>query len=216
MTLIAVALLLGAAAPPVDSPSVTPARLPPVERCAGDAGFDRFRSALADAVTRKDVAALRRLSAPDVRGSFDGAGGWDEFASNWGLSQNSAMSALWKDMAAAIALGCAPTEGGGRVLPGMFADMGEDVDATELVVARPGTKLQSRPSASAPVIATLDWSSAIQVQSAAPEGWVRIQLLKGGPVGWVRGDSLLSPIGYRLVSQQRDGRWLLTAFLAGD
>lgn len=215
MISLAVALALGAAAPTV-KPSVTPVRLPPVERCRGEADIDRFRSSLEDAITRRDVAALRRLVAPDVRSSFGGEVTWDEFAAKWGLAQNAAMSALWKELGHVVALGCAPSPDGDMVFPGLFEDRGGDVDPFELVVARPGAKLQSRASANSAVIATLDWSSAITVRTEAPEGWARIQLLRGGPLGWIRRDSLLSPLDYRLVAGKRDGRWLVTAFVAGD
>ena len=198
------------------APALTPARLPPVEQCRGDPGFVRFRSALEDAVTRRDVAALRRLAAPDIIAHFGGGSSWDEFAVEWGLGQNSAMSALWKEMAVAIALGCAKTADGGRVFPGLFEAMGDDVDPFELLVARPGTRLRSNPDRESAVIANLDWSSAILVDAKAPEGWARVQLLGNGPLGWVESESMLSPLGYRLVAEKRGGTWLVTAFVAGD
>ena len=216
MIALAAALVLGAAAPSVTASTATPARLPPVEQCRGDSEFDRFRRALEDSVTRKDVAALRRLAAPDIVANFGGGSTWDEFARSWGLSQDPHMSALWKEMAAAIALGCARTTGGARVFPGLFEAIGDDVDPFELLVARPGTRLRSRPERNAAVIANLDWSSAIQVESPAPEGWARIQLLRNGPSGWVEVESMLSPLGYRLVAERRDGRWSISAFVAGD
>ncbi|MEO6433131.1 MAG: hypothetical protein ABIO29_04015 [Sphingomicrobium sp.] len=215
MIAVAVAFLLGAVAPSV-SPSVTPERLPPVERCRGEPGFEQFHASLADAITRRDVAALRRLTASDIRSDFDGGDSWSDFVRAWGLDSNSAMSGLWKQMAGALALGCAPGGQGAMTFPGMFADIGEDIDRFELVVARPGSKLQSRADTRSPVIATLDWSSAILVEAEAPAGWRRVQMLHGGPLGWVRRDSLLSPLDYRLVSERRDGRWKLTAFVVGD
>jgi hypothetical protein len=198
------------------APALTPARLPPVEQCRDDHGFVRFRSALEDAVTRKDVPALRRLTAPNVIAHFGGGSSWDGFAAEWGLSQNPAMSALWKEMAAAIALGCAHTPDGGRVFPGMFEAMGDDVDPFELLVARPGTRLRSNPDRESAVIANLEWSSAILVEAKAPEGWARVQLLGNGPLGWVETDAMISPLGYRLVAEKRGGTWLVTAFVAGD
>lgn len=208
------ALLAGALA--AAAPVLTPAWLPPVEQCRDDPGFDRFRSALEDAVTRKDVAALRRLAAPEIIADFGGGSSWDSFAERWGLNTNSAMSSLWKEVAAVIALGCAPTPDGGRVFPGMFEAMGDDVDPFELVVARPGTQLHSLPRKGSSIIASLEWSSAILVDAKAPEGWARVQLLGNGPLGWVETGGLLSPLGYRLVSERRGGRWVITAFVAGD
>lgn len=198
------------------SAELTPARLPPVDQCRGDQGFDRFRSALEDAVTRKDVAALRKLTSPAIQSNFGGEGSWSEFVETWALDSNPSMSSLWKELAEVIKLGCAQIDRDTRVMPGLFEAMGDDVDAFELVVARPGARLRSRPDAKAPIIANLDWSSAIQVETEAPEGWTRVQLLRNGPLGWVESDSLVSPLSYRLVMDLKDGRWVISAFVAGD
>ena len=197
------------------APAITPTTLPPVEQCRGDQGFDRFRASLEDAITRKDPAALKRLAASDIIANFGGGSSWEAFAQQWGL-ENPKSSALWKEMAGAIALGCAHTPDGGRVFPGLFEAMGDDADPFELVVARPGTPLRSKPDIGAAMIAKLDWSSAIVVNTEAPEGWAKIQLLRGGPLGWVETGAIISPLGYRLVAQLQGDRWVITAFVAGD
>lgn len=202
---LAVAAVLAAA---------TPARLPPVDRCQGDPGFDQFRAALDDAVARKDPAALQRLASDDIRSSFGGDGGWDEFASAWGLAEPQ-KSALWKRLQSVMALGCARTEAGGRVFPGLFEDMGEESDPFDLLVVRPGAALRTSPDKNAPVEARLDWTVTSILESPAPGEWVKVQV-PGGPTGWVETDLTISPIDYRLVSELRDGRWRLTAFVAGD
>ena len=70
MIVAAIAIALAVA------PSATPPRLPPVEMCRGDAGFDAFRRDLTAAVAAKDVAAIQRLAASDIRSSFaEGEGG---------------------------------------------------------------------------------------------------------------------------------------------
>jgi len=211
MIIAPIAVALAAAAP-----AVTPTRLPPVEQCRDDQSFDRFRSTLEDAITRKDVAALRKLAAPGIIANFGGGSSWDAFAEQWGLTSNSGQSALWKEMAAVIALGCGITPDGGRVFPGMFEAMGDEADPYELVVARPGTPLHSQARTDSAIIAKLDWSSAIVVNTEGPEGWAKIQLLRGGPLGWVETGAIISPLGYRLVSEKQDDRWVITAFVAGD
>ncbi len=203
-----------AAALAAAAPAQTPAQLPPVDRCRDDPGFSQFRSALEDAVTRKDPAALRRLVADEVRSNFGGDGSWDEFASTWALNQPQ-KSALWKEMQEVMALGCAKTEDGGRVFPGLFDDMGDDADPFELLVIRPGAGLHAAPDKNASSTKTRDWASSIQLDSPAPDGWVQVQV-PSGEAGWVEADLTISPLDYRLVSELRDGRWQVTAFVAGD
>lgn len=194
--------------------AATPAQLPPVDRCQGEAGFDQFRAALSDAVARKDPAALRRLVADDVRSNFGGDGSWDEFASTWGLDEPQ-KSELWKEMQEVMALGCARTGDGGRVFPGLFEDMGDEADPFELVVVRPGAPLHAAPDKNASATRTLDWASALAIEGPAPENWVKVRSLSG-ETGWVESDFVISPLDYRLVSEIRDGRWRVTAFVAGD
>jgi hypothetical protein len=192
----------------------SPARLPPVDRCQGDPAFDQFRAALGDAVARKDSVALQALAASDIRASFGGDGGWKEFASTWSLDAP-ATSGLWTELEKAMALGCARTEAGGRVFPGMFEDMGDEVDPFDLLVVRPGTALRATPEKYGIVKARLDWTVTSVVENPAPGHWVKVQL-PDGPAGWVETDLTISPIDYRLVSDLRDGRWRITAFVAGD
>lgn len=194
--------------------AATPVQLPPVDRCRDDAAFGRFRSAVEDAVTRKDPAQLRALVADDVRSSFGGDGGWDEFAAAWGLDQPQ-RSALWTEMQQAMALGCAWTDYDGRVFPGLFEDMGDDADPFELLVIRPGGALRASPDRNAVPRTVVDWASATVVEAPGPDGWVKVTT-SAGDSGWIERGFVLSPLGYRLVSEFRGGRWWITAFVAGD
>lgn len=192
----------------------TPVQLPPVDRCTGEANFTKFRAALKDAVARKDVAALRKLVATDVRSNFGGDGSWKEFSSTWGLAAP-AKSELWKEMAGSMALGCARTEDGGRVFPGLFDDMGDEIDPFELLVVRPGATIHAKPDAKSAVVARGNWTTTTQLESPAPDGWVNVKV-SGGPTGWVQTGAVISPLDYRLVAEKRGGKWLVTAFIAGD
>lgn len=194
--------------------AATPAQLPPVDRCQGDPGFDQFRAALGDAVARQDPVALRRLAADDIRSSFGGDGGWDEFAAAWDLDEPR-NSALWKQIQSVMALGCAKTEAGGRVFPGLFDDMGDGADPFELLVIRPGASLHSAPDRNASGIRTLDWASAAVVDAQGPEGWVKVRAASGES-GWIEAGLAISPLDHRLVSEVRDGHWRISAFVAGD
>ena len=194
--------------------AATSAQLPPVDRCRDDAAFNKFRVALEDAVSRKDPAALKRLVADDIRSNFGGDGSWKEFVSVWALDDPQ-KSTLWNEVQGVMALGCAKTEDKGRVFPGMFEDMGDEVDPFELLVARPGAVLRSSADKKAPVVKRLEWTSTIQLESPESGDWVKVQI-PSNETGWVETDQLISPLDYRLVSEFRDGRWQITAFVAGD
>ncbi len=195
--------------------AATPHRLPPVERCKSDAGFAAFRAQLGRAVHNRDPVALKALVASDVTVNFGGDVGWADFAAFWGLEKQARTSELWEEMAPALTLGCAVTpDGRSRVMPGLFESIGDDVDIFDLVAVRTGTPLRATADGSGRVIATLDWHAG-EVQAGSTDTWTHVKLLDGRE-GWVAKDRLVSPIGYRLATEKRGGRWLVTAFVAGD
>lgn len=195
--------------------AATPLRLPPVEHCKSDPSFATFRTELGRAVANRDPAALKALMAADVTVNFGGDVGWAAFANSWNLGRQARASKLWGEMARSLTLGCAVApDGRSRVMPGMFETIDEDVDIFDLVAVRAGTPLRATASSKGRVIATLDWHAG-EVQAGGSEAWTRVKLLDGR-TGWVASDRLVSPIGYRLVVEKRGGRWLVTAFVAGD
>lgn len=195
--------------------AATPHRLPPVEQCKGDAAFDVYRAELNRVVRTRDPAALKALAASDLTVSFGGDVGWADFAKSWGLDRQPKASKLWDEMASALALGCAVApDGGRRVMPGLFERIGDDVDIFDLVAVRAGTPLRATAGAKGRVIATLDWHAG-EVQAEGSDAWTKVKLLDGRS-GWVASGQLISPIGYRSVSEKRGKRWLMTAFVAGD
>lgn len=206
---VAVALLLGGAAP---------TRLPPVDQCRGDPEFDRFRRRLERAVASRDNQKLNPLMAPDVRLSF-GVSPTDPRFRNYqrsgpggdGMWQN----ALWDEMSKVLRLGCATARDGSyRAWPAMFVN-GEGLEAFETWVSFPGAVLRRRPDARSPVGQRLPpWTVLHEVrESIVPFREVRTPK---GRVGFVEQEELRSLVGYRLIAQRVDGRWLVTAFVAGD
>ena len=39
---------------------------------------------------------------------------------------------------------------------------------------------------------------------------------RDGREGWLRANELRSPLDYRAVAEKRKGKWMITAFVAGD
>lgn len=40
--------------------------------------------------------------------------------------------------------------------------------------------------------------------------------LADGREGWIADDELYEPVGYRMVVEKLRGKWMITAFVAGD
>ena len=190
-----------------------PYRLPPVEQCGADPSFLEFRANLNDAVVRKDEAALLGLVADDVMVDLGGGSDKNAFAATWGFGQ-ARPSNVWKELGEALRLGCAPAAEA-LVSPSLIVQFPDDLDAFETLVALPGTMLRAMPDDAAPIVATLDWHVLTVVESVDVAPWSGVALADGRK-GYVRGDQVRSPIDYRASFEKRNGKWLLTAFVAGD
>ena len=191
-----------------------PARLPPVDQCSRDPGFKAFHSSLKSAVAKRDGDAFLKLLAPDVLVNFGGENGRAAFAKQWEVKSRTSL--LWAQMDTVLRLGCARVDSA-RVMPSLAGqfDGDNDVDVFELsVVTVPGARLRKSHDIDGTTIAMLAWDV---VRPIANEGdaWTKVRL-NDGREGWLRADELRSPLDYRAVAEKRKGRWMITAFVAGD
>ncbi len=203
--LIAFALLLAQPAPIAE-------RLPPVEQCTTEAGFEQFRERLKEVVARKDERALLSMLTEDVTVDFGGGSGPPAFAANWQFDQ-AGESPVWSELSEALSFGCAPT-GDHLVAPSFVTQFPAELDAFVTVIVRPGTRLRASESDGAADLGKLDWHLATVTDEDDGE-WLGVQLVDGRE-GFVRRDQVVNPLDFRLVFTKREGQWRITAFVAGD
>jgi hypothetical protein len=206
MQLLAALLLLTA------SPPLT--RLPPVDRCAADSSFSRFRADLVDAIARRDRDHVLGILADDVMVDFGGGHGRAAFIEHWALDRPEE-SRLWTELGQILRLGCT-IEGATASAPSLTNQLPADRDAfMTLLAVKPGAALREAPSETSPVIRRLDWDLLTLAPKGAVEGWFPI-LLEDGGTGYVRWEHVRSPVDYRAVFSKQDGRWKVTVLVAGD
>ena len=194
------------------SPKPFPPRLPPVELCASEAGFSSFRSRLDDIIAKKDERSLLAMLSDDVEVNFGGDRGPALFAANWKFDERGE-SHVWAELEAAMKLGCSPT-GDAFIAPSFVPRFPDTLDAFETVIVRPGTQLRADRSDAAKGLGRLDWHLARVSDDGGP-AWLGVEILDGRK-GFVRRDQTVNPLGYRAVFEKRGGKWLITAFVAGD
>lgn len=197
--------------------SALPPRMPPTDSCAQDRSFVAFRTALMAAIARKDAAFILAAATDDIQFSFGDDPGRAGFARAWRLNRP-ATSALWRELGAALRLGCARDEAGEFWAPSMSLvgdeDLGEDFYAAAVAVG-PGAALHAGPSDASLTIAPLRWT-VLTVQPDGEHGLWAYVTLADGRQGYVRRALIRSFGDYRAVFAKRHGRWRLTAFVAGD
>ena len=215
MIKLAAALLLALFS--ATAPAATPARrLPPVDQCAAEPGFKIYKDALRKSVDRRDGNGLLALLAPDVLVNFGGESGRDAFAREWDLKAG-VPDELWKQLGAILALGCARSDAA-MVMPSLAVQFDSDADEDafdKLIVISSSAELRVAPDSASARIASLSWDVVTALERRHQDDWVKVQLADGRK-GWVAGSQLRSPLDYRAIIEKRGGRWMITAFVAGD
>jgi hypothetical protein len=207
-----ITLLIASAAP-----ASVPPRLPPVDECTAQPGFAEFRTALRDAIARKDVKALLALTDKDIDISFGAEKGQAEFVQSWRLDKP-AESSIWGFLSDALDLGCA-SDGTVAVSPSMVSKLPGDYDAFETYVpVQAQVPLYAKPGDPEPV-AMLEWDILRVGDWVEWDGTGEYTpvTLADGRRGWVPEEMVRSPIDeYRAYFEKVDGVWKMTVFIAGD
>jgi hypothetical protein len=206
---LALAALLIAAAPA----NALPRKLPPVDQCAKDPSFVKFRAALKQAVAKKDREAFLKMLSPKVLVNFGGASGPEVFAAQWDFDPDS--HGIWDLLKTMLRMGCARSSGA-RVIPSLIVQLEPyaDEDLFDAVVILPGAKLYKETGVESSNPSTVPWTVA--PVTSRPGDLVTGVRLPDGREGYISDDDLYEPLGYRMVIEKLDGRWMITAFVAGD
>lgn len=202
-------------APVAATPSAAPlakGRLAPRNACGAIAGAADFRQAVIEAVQLRDADALAALADPDIRLDFGGGSGVAELRKR--LADPNLH--LWDKLAELLALGCAPSEGGGIVMPWAFGqEIGDTDPYSAMLVTGEDVPVLAEPRAGAKVVAQISWDLVEQTDLETGAKFQPVAL-GSGEKGYIASDKLRSLLDYRLLAISRDGRWRITALIAGD
>jgi hypothetical protein len=193
-------------------------RLEPIDEAPQDQSFLMFRNEMLDAIKEKDSALLLSLISPTVEVGFGGDPNTvEEFAKVWHI--DSPDSPLWDELGAALRMGGTfATHNGQRVFCAPYVSGAWPPDADPFsytaVIAR-NVRLRARPDPNAPVLGTLSYNILKVVDWTADRHWVKV-MTDNGTIGFVSAKFLRASIDYRAFFTQINGKWMLTAFVAGD
>lgn len=213
--LIIAAIVLGFMA---GSPA-TAKQLPPKDACQSNKSFWAFRAKFADIVKRRDTKALIAITDPHIATSFGGDGGTAEFIRMWVLDKDGGRnSEIWGYFDDMLVLGCNASADDAS-MPYIFGSWPEDKDVFETVIAK-GTNIALRagPSTKSKVLTRLSWeivTIARHPSGEEPQYWTRVRTDKG-QIGYIHNDYTRSSIDYRALFNLVNGKWVMTALIAGD
>jgi len=197
-------------------------KLYPVDEAYEDSTFIAFRLHLLEAIAARDTSFLFAHVDKGIRTSFGAGGGLADFKERWRPS--SPKPDLWRTLGRIVG-------GGGIYRDGMFqapyyyaAFPGEEHDPFQHgVVIGQNVNVRSRPDITSPVLTRLSYD-IVRVESyptqsdraiASADDWVHVRLADGRE-GYVSSRYIGNPVGYRAIFNYHDGKWRMTALVAGD
>ena len=200
-------------------------KLLPVDEGSKDPTFKAFRDALIDAVKRKDTQFVLGVVAPDILNDFGGGNGIQNFKTKWRLGKTEE-SKVWAELDTVLSMGGSfRVEEGKKTFwaPYVYSTWPDDFDCGEdaqcYAVTGDHVNARREPGSAAPIVASLSYdivkSKIEDVPNKTPEGWTKV-IVPGGAAGYVATRFLRSPGDYRAGFARVKGKWLMTAFIAGD
>lgn len=205
----------------------------PRNDCGELPGAQAFLDQVNAAVAARDVDAFVNLADVHVRLGFGGEDGAANLRESLEAPDNGQDGSMWDEIAELMAMGCAVSETGESTtitLPWYFAqDTGGDPFET-MIVTGEDIAVREAADGTSRQVATVSWDAVQLVPEeetagivfGGPDetGWRRVQLMSGpgaDPVtGYMRAETLRSVVDYRLLAHNGDGRWKISALLAGD
>lgn len=197
------------------------ATLEPVDEGTSDPGFARFRNQLLQAIARRDTAYLLSVVPSDIRNTFGDDNGRAAFSRMWRLGESD--SEVWGVLEGVLRGGGRFQTGSGTrafMAPYVYAAWPDEFDAFEHVATTSDDAIaRARPDSSAPALGVLPYRIVRigwpRSETEAGEAWTEIELTDGRRA-WVASADVYSPVGYRAIFQENDGRWLMNVLIAGD
>ncbi len=196
----------------------------PVDEAKKDASFFAFRTKLIEAAKKGDAKFVLSILDRDIKNSFGGDGGIEEFKERWKI--NGSDSEFWNEFLPVITGGGKFIKEGNTKLffaPYVFTSFPEDLDAfNNGVIFGNKVKLRSKPDMNSSVVAASLSYNIVEILESIKPGvnaqkatWYEIKTL-GGKRGFVKAEFFRSPVDYRAGFEKKGGKWKMTAFIAGD
>ena len=190
-----------------------PTRLPPIDECAADPSFVRFREGLLAAAGKHDVNGLMDALDEGVQIDFGGGQGKQAFRQKW-FAVDADKDKIWSELTDALRLGCAIRDGI-AIAPSFAAQLDPDADIYETVLAKRGAVVRGDDAETGKVLTHLDWD-VLTISAWSKSGDSVEVKLPDGRTGFVQMKDIRTAADYRLTMVKRHGAWHITAFVAGD
>lgn len=202
--------------------------LPRNEICA-DPALVEFVCKLQYAVFKKDTDHLLSLLDNNIKNSFGGEDGIEEFKTIWRL--DSPNSPVWFYLSKLISLGGTFQVNSDDslthfVFPYVFQlELPDTVDYwTAMVITEDKTDVRENPGATSEILGQLSYGIVYvrdkkyspPFENAEEKKWYHITTLDKKLSGFVSAECVWSPAGYRMFLQKESNKWKIVSLISGD
>jgi hypothetical protein len=154
------------------------------------------------------------MLSPHVIVDFGGGKGAKAFVQQWSFEDSDDPDGIWAVLGRMLSLGCA-RDGHARVIPSFMVQLDPYPDAREeFALVLPGAKLYEEAGVESAWPKTEPYTIAT-ITSRAGDIFDGVRL-PDGRTGLIDDHQLYDPLGYRIVVEKLRGKWMITAFIAGD
>jgi len=201
--------------------------IPFVDEAAQNKDFLQFRTELLKAIDRKDVGFVLKHIDPEIHISFGEDCCIEGFIKSWELKKNPENSKLWKTLGDTLKLGGKFSNPEKTVFtaPYLWDNFPKQFDEFEYsAITAKDVAVHSKPDAKSQVVDKLSYEVVKQnykenmpVEKINHEEypWVEVVTYKGEK-GYVFGKYIRSEVDFRAFFELKNGKWMMTIFIAGD
>lgn len=195
-------------------------RLEPVDEASRNPAFAAYRTALLEAVIRRDVDYVVARAGREIKLSFGGDIGRENFRLALTGEDEWQGEPYWRELQTVLELGGVFMDDGAFCTPYLACiDVPNcpDCDPFETVyVIRKDAEARTKPDPDATVAAKLSWSVLqLDYGTSGAEGWYPVKLPPGRTVFLSTRDARMA-VDYRARFEKTTEGWLMTVFIAGD
>jgi hypothetical protein len=187
----------------------------PVDEGNANETFRVFRDELHQAAARGDLKAVLAVTSPDVMGNFGpDPKGYAALRREWSIERSP--TPFLEELQRVLSLGGTWSSSTEFVAPYVATLFPDDEFAPEdhLVVTFGGARLRQHPRSDARTVAILSFE-IVRFERIRDERWYQATTLNGLK-GFLLKEEARSPYAHRAHFVQLEGKWMMTAFIAGD
>lgn len=201
-------------------------RVLPVDEAYKNPDFLEFRQKLLRALDEKNLGFLLKHIDENIKVSFGGHQGIEDFIKYWELDKQPQESKIWKTLEETMKLGGKFDKNNLNYFTAPYTFLSEKISDpySELIITGTNVRIRQQPSLQGRILGSLSYEIVTSMfednlPSTTINGetypWVKLKT-QTGVEGYVYGKYVRSPIDYRVNFQKKGDSWKMVFFVAGD